>query len=316
MSMEFPPRMRGGPRKKVFALAALLLWLAPPARSQQAHPWADSAVYNLPLSTQDRFYEHLALSPDGNKLYVCDAWQTVFVLDTAADTLLHTITLPNDESIGDIGFSPDGRLFISTEYSLFEIDPLTDTVVHTLEAPWYYYGPMAFSPDSTRAYVGAGDDLFVVDISGAVPAVMDLGDDVDTIGGLVAANPGWAEFDTGSTRLCFHGNKHYKTDLSGDHMKYNHIVLCAGDIETVSGLREKFLQNGYAEKELYDVERGDVSVLVEVASQSLIAECMLGCSVFHLDNSLWCHTCRWSPTVHKNLVPIRVCEPESGVFPF
>ena len=77
------------------------------------------------------------------------------------------------------------------------------------------------------------------------------------------ANLGWAEFDTGSTRLCFHGNPHYKTDLSGDHMKYNHIVLCAGDIETVSGLREKFVQNGYAEKELYDVERGEVSVLVE-----------------------------------------------------
>ncbi|OPY29291.1 MAG: SMP-30/Gluconolaconase/LRE-like region [Methanocella sp. PtaU1.Bin125] len=113
----------------------------------------------------------LAVSPDGDKLYVCfqsGLWANFTVYDLSSRAYLSTksILLPDDMAVSPDGKEvyvacADGEHFLSRVYV---IDGSSYAIKHQIDT---LNGPrgVAFSPDGTKAYVtnGYGDTLSVID---------------------------------------------------------------------------------------------------------------------------------------------------------
>jgi len=194
MKSRFPscvPGMLGGA-----FLVAIAAWMANPIQALAAeHPLARSMVDYLPMP-EDGEWDCLAVSPDGSRVYFGDAYSRVVVIDTATDTVADTIELADDDWIGGMAFSPDGRFFVGTGSHFVEIDPSSNQVVRTIEEGPYSWaeGSIVVAPDGLTAYVANWDEIYMVDLSNGEIALIDAkpeGEDDDEIDGLVAANPSW-----------------------------------------------------------------------------------------------------------------------------
>ncbi len=135
---------------------------------QQAHVVAvidtatNGVLTTVPLSLGGGF--SVSLSPDGRFAYLPSERQ-VQVLDTTTNTIVATTTT----SVGGtrhVGVSPNGAtVYVATSLNLFgEVQQLNPST-HALEGATAVPGAaaVAFLPDSTRAYVAAGDNLVVMD---------------------------------------------------------------------------------------------------------------------------------------------------------
>lgn len=169
--------------------AVLCGFVCSPAHAAD-HPLSHSVVTYLPMPAGGE-WDHIAISSDGSRLYVGDAYERVVVIDTSTDTVAATITLPNNDFIGGIAVGPNGRVFVTTRTRLMEISPTTNQVVNDIAAPWGWEGPIVVASAGDYAYTHNGIEYFVIDLSGNSVAF------VDTIPGgvtndLIDANPGWS----------------------------------------------------------------------------------------------------------------------------
>ncbi|HNQ22075.1 MAG TPA: hypothetical protein PKK06_03175 [Phycisphaerae bacterium] len=159
--------------------------------SAAQHPLAGSTVAYLPVPA-DGEWDTLAVSPDGARVLLGDAYRRIAVIDVATDTLAATIELPDDGFIGGIAFSSDGRLFVNTDYAFYELDPRTYAPVATLEAPWAWYrGPMVVTPDGQYIYVASEWDIFVLRVTAAGVEWIDTLPETSDVDGLLPAHPTW-----------------------------------------------------------------------------------------------------------------------------
>jgi YVTN family beta-propeller protein len=138
--------------------------------------WTTTAAEGLDF---DDAPTDIAITPDGTRAYVSIPFGPVKVIDTATNTVTATITLPGEADLYDLlAITPNGsRVWVADSgYDLnpasgaisggrvVVIDTATNTVSATLSNSnlLFPYG-IAFSPDSTRAYVTAGSKLQVID---------------------------------------------------------------------------------------------------------------------------------------------------------
>ena len=108
-----------------------------------------------------------AMSPDGKFLYVANACCQVFVISTATDKVVHTITVNGPESSPDgLAMSPDGtKLYALTSpnfrlrSSISVIDTATDKVTGHIRLPHYAgdFPGLFFTPDGKFGYVTLND---------------------------------------------------------------------------------------------------------------------------------------------------------------
>jgi len=173
----------------VLMLAGLLGMLPHQLARAADHPLTHSTVTYLPMPDSGE-WDHIAISPDGSRLYVGDAYERVVAIDTSTNTVAATITLPNNEYIGGIVVGPSGRVFVTTRISLIEIDPTTYQVINNVTAPWYWEGRIVVTSDGKYAYTVNGDDIYVADLSGNSIAFVDTVTG-GAVNGLVGANPTW-----------------------------------------------------------------------------------------------------------------------------
>jgi MYXO-CTERM domain-containing protein len=149
-------------------------------------------VKSLPLPAGDHEWNTIAMSPTGDRLYVGDYVNTVAVLETATDTLVDTLELPSpdDEWIGGIAISPEGRLFVSTDIAFYELDPSDGTVLQQTAVPWssWWEGPMVFTDAGDRAYLASVYEVFVLQVDPLEIIDTIPGDEID---GLLAVNTQW-----------------------------------------------------------------------------------------------------------------------------
>jgi len=139
-----------------------------------------STVDSLPgvVATLDTGFgtpSHVAVSPDGSRLYATDSVASVvYVIDTATQTLQNTIDFTNPQSdtsisVSQIVVSPDGsRLYVSNnlDRTVTPIDVASLTRLPALAVGDTPEG-MAFSADGTRLYVAnySDDTVSVINVS-------------------------------------------------------------------------------------------------------------------------------------------------------
>ncbi|MBC3839392.1 YncE family protein [Streptacidiphilus sp. 4-A2] len=121
----------------------------------------DTAVATIPVSEGQGGYDSLTLSPDGTELYA-DIVGTMNVISTSDDTV--STSYP---AVGHVVFSPNGALayeaaFTTQDTGITAIDPATGAVVGSIPAAGSFLD-LAFSPDSSRAYVASTSEVQVYD---------------------------------------------------------------------------------------------------------------------------------------------------------
>ncbi len=190
------------------------------------HPLSHSIVNYLPMPGGGE-WTHVAVSPDGARVYLADAFSRIVVVNTATDTIAATITLPVNDFIGGLGIGPNGRVFVSTDTRLLEISPTTNQVIRNIVAPASWWdGPIVVTPNGLTAYVAAGTEVFVVSLAGGQIAFVDTlpGGQID---GLVAANPGWGGNWHRAWRIAVSpdGNRLYATgEMGGNGLFALHTI--------------------------------------------------------------------------------------------
>lgn len=200
----------------------LLLCILSVAGTARAQP---SLVKYLPLPTGDREWDTIALDLAGDRLYVGDYANTIAVFETATDTMLTTFELPSpdDEWIGGITVSPEGRLFVSTDLAFYELDPEDGTVLQQAPVPWssWWEGLFVFNAAGDRAYLASVDEVFALQVDPLQIIDTIEGDEID---GLLAVNPSWG----------LDGLDAYRIALSpdGDRLYLGGVE----DIRAISGL--------------------------------------------------------------------------------
>lgn len=117
----------------------------------------DSVLTTVPVSASGF---RLSLSPDGRFAYFTSATE-VQILDTGTNTIVATTTVPYS---GNVGVSPNGAIVYAPSSHYGQVQQLNPST-HALEGATAVPGAaaVAFLPDSTRAYVAAGDNLVVMD---------------------------------------------------------------------------------------------------------------------------------------------------------
>ncbi len=106
-----------------------------------------------------------AISPDGSRVYVTQANSSeVFVVDTATNSILTSILLPGPQRVA---VAPDNsRVYVgSNGRGIAVIDPATNTITDFINILGANTTGIAFTPDSTHAYVGEinGPGLYLID---------------------------------------------------------------------------------------------------------------------------------------------------------
>jgi YVTN family beta-propeller protein len=114
----------------------------------------------------------VAISPDDSLVYVANFQSNTVsvlatVIDTATSTAIDTIAVGAAPLVPTL--TPDGTRLLVTSQStgLWEIDPLTDTVVATLGSPASAIDA-EISRDGATAYLGAADEIAVVGLASLV----------------------------------------------------------------------------------------------------------------------------------------------------
>ena len=173
-------------------LAAVLVavsWLTAPKALAQP-----TRVQYLPVA-EDTEWVGVVVSPDGSRAYLAEYVNSISVIDTADDSLEARFELPSpeDEWIGGMAFSPDGRFVVSTDTAIYEIDPETGDMLAETAPPFssWWEGPLVFTQDGSRAYLASVDEIFVLDLESFT--VVDTTPDDAELGGLLAANPSWTD---------------------------------------------------------------------------------------------------------------------------
>ncbi|MFT6396808.1 MAG: hypothetical protein ACJAYU_001551 [Bradymonadia bacterium] len=91
-----------------------------------------------------------------------------------------------------ITFGPDGRLFVTLDTAILELDPVSYAELDRFNIEWSYTGPMVITSDGQTGYVAGGDDVFVVDLSSGIDVLdFDIFDGWPT--GLLALHTEWAD---------------------------------------------------------------------------------------------------------------------------
>ncbi|MEQ9499383.1 MAG: MYXO-CTERM sorting domain-containing protein [Deltaproteobacteria bacterium] len=165
---------------RCFALVLGFTLMSTPALAQRG--------VALPVPA-DGEWDFLAITPDESTVYIGDYASRLLAVDTA-DQNITVLDLPDDEFLGGVAVAPDGRLFVTHDYAVFEIDPATGLAPQTAIPPSWYGGPMVFTADSQRMYVAGGDDIYVLDTDPL--AFVDTTPGDGEINGLYALNPMWS----------------------------------------------------------------------------------------------------------------------------
>ncbi len=184
-----------------------------------------SLVKYLPLPEGDHEWDTIALSLEGDRLYMGDYANSIAVLDTTDDALVDTFELPSsdDEWIGGITASPEGRLFVSTDIAFYELDPEDGTVLQEAPVPYYSWspGPFVFNAEGDRAYLASDYEVFALQVDPLQIVDTIEGDEID---GILAVNPEWG----------VDGLDAYRIALSPDGDRL--ILGCDQNIKVISGL--------------------------------------------------------------------------------
>jgi YVTN family beta-propeller protein len=137
----------------------------------------------------------VSISPDGSRLYAASVGNpsVVDVIDTKADDVVSSISLPSSEPPTQIRVTPDGsHAYVTGDTGhLWVVDTTTNATVATILVS--FGNPLldiAFLPDGTRAYITCGNTntIYVLDttsyrILDKVPSFYP--------GGLAIALPAW-----------------------------------------------------------------------------------------------------------------------------
>ena len=185
----------------------------------------EDLVSYLPVPVDSHEWDTIAISPDGNRVYIGNYANEIAVINTLDDSLADTFVLPasEDEWIGGIAFNPEGRLFVSTDIAFYELDPADGSVLQQTAVPWsaWWEGPMAFNAAGDRAYLASVYDVFVLQVDPLEIIDTVPGDEID---GLVAMNPSWAADGLDAYRIAISPDDD-RLYLAGDE-----------DIKIISGL--------------------------------------------------------------------------------
>ena len=137
----------------------------------------ETVINTLTVGASPEFF---AITPNGQKIYVSNAGaNSVSVIDVATDTVLTTIPLPVPYPKTPLALevAPNGqRVYVPNQdgASVTVIDVATDTIITTIgglgSAPQF----VAFTPDSSLAYVSsktALDNIAIINNALAIPAL-------------------------------------------------------------------------------------------------------------------------------------------------
>jgi YVTN family beta-propeller protein len=106
----------------------------------------------------------LAVTPDGAFVYVGSLDNRVWVIQTATNTLVATVPLPELIGVGGLAVTPDGsRVYVVQVSEISVIDTVTNTIVAAVPLEGASYGAIAFTSGScVRAYVGHFNTVWVL----------------------------------------------------------------------------------------------------------------------------------------------------------
>ncbi|MEO8673255.1 MAG: Ig-like domain repeat protein [Tahibacter sp.] len=111
----------------------------------------------------------VAVSPDGTRVYAATQFGNgLTIINTATDTLLPAV--PMGQARG-VAVAPNGRVYVTHDDQVSVLDPLTQTIIATLDVGDTPYG-ISISTDGTRAYVANVHSAFVSVIDTASNSVI------------------------------------------------------------------------------------------------------------------------------------------------
>jgi len=134
-------------------VTVMLLLLSRPVLAQNELAFLDTATYRQLASFHSPYNTDVKISPNGTRGYLArEGVSDLLVFDAVTDSPIAPISLLDDSEA--VAFTPDSRFaFVTSQYSglVSVIDVQYQTVVNTISVS---AGPIAISPDGTRAYGG------------------------------------------------------------------------------------------------------------------------------------------------------------------
>jgi len=144
-------------------------------------------IANIPVGNMGDPEFDLAVTPDGNKLFVCDGYsKDISVVSTAENKVIDTI--PMESTPVGIDISPDGRtayvIELQSEVRGFTHVVAIDVATHKVIQRWAHeavgFGnpwEVAISPDGKRAYFGGvdGEIVVILDIATGATRYIEVG---------------------------------------------------------------------------------------------------------------------------------------------
>jgi YVTN family beta-propeller protein len=141
-------------------------------------------IANIPVGDMGIWAFGLAITPDGNKVFVCNGYSNdISVVSTAENRVIETI--PMKSTPVGIAISPDGRVAYVTErqpggdQNVVAIDVATHKIVQRWHDPLGFGNPfeVAISPNGKYAYFAGGDweIVAILDIESGATRYVDVG---------------------------------------------------------------------------------------------------------------------------------------------
>ncbi|MFG2915330.1 YncE family protein [Kitasatospora sp. NPDC048298] len=132
------------------------------------------------------------VSPDGSRVYVTVNWD-LLTFDAVTGGLLARVATPDQPRPGamtkgglnEVTVSPDGTRLWLSQYGPYGVrmgsragrvlayDPATRTFPGSVTLTGFTVNQVVLGPDATDAWVGTADNLYHLDVEGAVPQVID-----------------------------------------------------------------------------------------------------------------------------------------------
>ena len=112
-----------------------------------------TTTITIPDPDGHNYGSYLAVSPDGSQLFVANrADQSISVVDATTNTVISTRNVGYCGD-GEMVFAPDGRLYVNESSAVVVLDPVSMTVLDTVDVWPDGISGFAPSPDGSRVYV-------------------------------------------------------------------------------------------------------------------------------------------------------------------